>query len=302
MRSIKKNSRSFIIARETGWWSGQENRFELNTTPSAPIKGGLRAYFLAGAATPPGQEGQSRCEFALSLRVACLVAVVLSTFAAGPDPSRLPSPSASPHSSSSRPCLWYGQGRQTPHGPDCRRLHAHRRQRSPNHQRLRVPEDRRHGSSSRRVTARSSSNSPQLFNRAITRITPVPEGDTRYQDRRLLALYFDMSALNPIDRFRALDLRSDLHREGNERPGSGRALHLFRRRVRVRRDFTDDQESLIESHSTAPLPDRHRRRGRHRYRLWSEQRRVQPLQYRSPALRRCRRPSICSACSGKRNR
>ena len=37
-----------------------------------------------------------------------------------------------------------------------------------------------------------------------TRIAPVPPGDDRYQDRRLLALYFDMGSMSDADRFRAL--------------------------------------------------------------------------------------------------
>jgi hypothetical protein len=36
------------------------------------------------------------------------------------------------------------------------------------------------------------------------RITPVSPGDSRYQDRRLLALYFDMPQLGDSERFRAI--------------------------------------------------------------------------------------------------
>ena len=37
------------------------------------------------------------------------------------------------------------------------------------------------------------------------RIAPVPPGESRYQDRRLLALYFDMPALGDAERFRVTE-------------------------------------------------------------------------------------------------
>jgi VWFA-related protein len=38
-----------------------------------------------------------------------------------------------------------------------------------------------------------------------TQIAPEPPGDVRYKDRRLLALYFDMSAMSVLDQLHALD-------------------------------------------------------------------------------------------------
>ena len=46
---------------------------------------------------------------------------------------------------------------------------------------------------------------PSATTPTSTRITPSSAtGETRYQDRRLLAIYFDMSAMGEADRFRAL--------------------------------------------------------------------------------------------------
>jgi VWFA-related protein len=45
----------------------------------------------------------------------------------------------------------------------------------------------------------------KLYNRlARTQITPESPGDVRYKDHRLMALYFDMTAMRPPDQLRAL--------------------------------------------------------------------------------------------------
>src|SRR3982074_1966152 len=45
----------------------------------------------------------------------------------------------------------------------------------------------------------------KIYNRlARTQITPEVPGDVRYKDHRLLALYFDMTAMRPADQLRAL--------------------------------------------------------------------------------------------------
>ena len=82
---------------------------------------------------------------------------------------------------------------------------------------------------------------------AITRITPVPEGDTRYQDRRLLALYFDMSTLNAIDRFRALTAAQTFIEKEMKGPDLVALFTYADGSVHVRRDFTDDRSALDES-------------------------------------------------------
>jgi hypothetical protein len=82
------------------------------------------------------------------------------------------------------------------------------------------------------VVPRPVAQPPQQLAAALqppsTRITPVPEGDTRFQDRRLLAIYFDMSALDAIDRHRALTAAQAFIEKEMKGPRSRRALHLFR--------------------------------------------------------------------------
>ena len=53
---------------------------------------------------------------------------------------------------------------------------------------------------------------------AVTRLEIMPEapGDMKYRDRRLLALYFDMTAMPIPDQLRALDAAAEVHRQTNE--------------------------------------------------------------------------------------
>ena len=48
---------------------------------------------------------------------------------------------------------------------------------------------------------------------ARTQIAPEPPGSSKYRDRRLLALYFDMTAMPPPDQYRALDAAQKFIRE-----------------------------------------------------------------------------------------
>jgi VWFA-related protein len=80
---------------------------------------------------------------------------------------------------------------------------------------------------------------------ASTRIAPVPEGDNRYQDRRLLAIYFDMSALGPIDRFRALQAAQTFIEKEMKGPDLVAIFTYSDGAIRVRRDFTDDKDALV---------------------------------------------------------
>ena len=78
-----------------------------------------------------------------------------------------------------------------------------------------------------------------------TQITSAAPGDIRYRDRRLLVLYFDMTAMGGADR---------CARSGPRRSSSGRrwtvglmAVMAFQGgAVRVKQDFTDDRARLDE--------------------------------------------------------
>ena len=93
---------------------------------------------------------------------------------------------------------------------------------------------------------RSGSENITIFHKlARTQISPESPGDVRYKDRRLLALYFDMTAMPPADQARALgaakkfvqtqmtsaDLISIMRYEGGS--------------VDVLQDFTDERSRLL---------------------------------------------------------
>jgi VWFA-related protein len=81
--------------------------------------------------------------------------------------------------------------------------------------------------------------------KAVTQITPEPAGDTRYRDRRLLALYFDMTAMPIPDQLRALAAAQKFVRS-QMTPADVVALMEFSSgAVKVRQDFTADRELLL---------------------------------------------------------
>ena len=59
-----------------------------------------------------------------------------------------------------------------------------------------------------------------------TQIAPESPGDTQYKDRRLLALYFDMTAMPPQDQMRALAAAENIcpHADDRGRPGRHPAI------------------------------------------------------------------------------
>ena len=77
------------------------------------------------------------------------------------------------------------------------------------------------------------------------RIASVSPGDKRYQDRRLLALYFDMPSLGDAERFRALSAAESFIRSQMTVADLVAILTFSDGAVRVRRDFTDDRDALM---------------------------------------------------------
>ncbi len=78
-----------------------------------------------------------------------------------------------------------------------------------------------------------------------TQITAERPGDIRYQDRRLLVLYFDMTAMPPQDQLRAITAAEKFIRT-QMTPADRLAVMRFEGgAVRVASDFTDDRERLI---------------------------------------------------------
>jgi hypothetical protein len=77
-----------------------------------------------------------------------------------------------------------------------------------------------------------------------TRISPEPPGNIRYQDRRLLALYFDMTAMPPADQLRALTTAQKFIRTQMTAADRVAILRYSGGAVDVLQDFTDDHDRL----------------------------------------------------------
>jgi VWFA-related protein len=80
---------------------------------------------------------------------------------------------------------------------------------------------------------------------ARTRISPESPGKLRYQDRRLLALYFDMTAMPPSDQLRALAAAQKFIRTQMTPADRVCILRYTGGGVDVLQDFTDDRNRLL---------------------------------------------------------
>jgi VWFA-related protein len=78
-------------------------------------------------------------------------------------------------------------------------------------------------------------------------LASIPPGDTRYQDRRLLALYFDMGNMSDVDRYRALGAAQTFVSSKMSGPDLVAIITYSDGAVRVRRDFTDDRSALQQT-------------------------------------------------------
>jgi VWFA-related protein len=79
-----------------------------------------------------------------------------------------------------------------------------------------------------------------------TRILPPARGDKRFDDRRLLAFYFDMPSLGDAERFRALEAAMRFLATQMTAADLVAVLTYAEGEVRVRQDFTDDRAALQE--------------------------------------------------------
>jgi VWFA-related protein len=77
-----------------------------------------------------------------------------------------------------------------------------------------------------------------------TRIIPSTAEAARYQDRRLLAIYFDMSAMQDADRFRALGAAQTFIEKQMKGPDLVAIITYSDGAVRLRHDFTDNRDAL----------------------------------------------------------
>ncbi|HEX3877589.1 MAG TPA: VWA domain-containing protein [Rhizomicrobium sp.] len=76
-------------------------------------------------------------------------------------------------------------------------------------------------------------------------IQPETPGDLRYKDRRLMAIYFDMSAMPQSDQLRALDAAQKFVKSQMAGPDLVAIMEYTGGAVKVKQDFTDDREKLL---------------------------------------------------------
>jgi VWFA-related protein len=86
----------------------------------------------------------------------------------------------------------------------------------------------------------------KIYNRlARTQITPEVPGDVRYKDHRLLALYFDMTAMRPADQLRALAAAEKFIRAQMTTSDLVSIMRYSGGSVDVLQDFTADRNHLL---------------------------------------------------------
>lgn len=86
----------------------------------------------------------------------------------------------------------------------------------------------------------------KIYNRlAVTQISPEPPGSVRYKDRRLIAMYFDLTALPPEDKLRALEAAQKFIRTQMTPADLVSIMRYGGSSVDVLQDFTDDHNRLL---------------------------------------------------------
>jgi VWFA-related protein len=83
------------------------------------------------------------------------------------------------------------------------------------------------------------------YHLSSTQIAPEPPGSTLYKNRRLLALYFDMTALPPADQVRALTAAQNFIRTQMKPDDLVAILRYSGGGVDVLQDFTEDRTRLL---------------------------------------------------------
>jgi VWFA-related protein len=95
-------------------------------------------------------------------------------------------------------------------------------------------------------TVRSEPENIKIYDRlARTRVSPEAPGNIRYKDRRLLALYFDMTAMPPAEQLRALAAAREFIRTQMAAADLVSILRYSGGAVEVLQDFTDDHKRLL---------------------------------------------------------
>src|SRR5260370_1236648 len=86
----------------------------------------------------------------------------------------------------------------------------------------------------------------KVYNRlAVTQIAAEKPGDVRYKDRRLIAMYFDLTAMPPGDKLRALEAAQKFVRTQMTSADLVSIMRYGGGSVDVLQDFTDDHNRLL---------------------------------------------------------
>ncbi|MGH9430280.1 MAG: VWA domain-containing protein [Terriglobia bacterium] len=95
------------------------------------------------------------------------------------------------------------------------------------------------------LTPASPENIKVYYQLARTEITPEAPGSPRYKNRRLLALYFDMTAMPPADQIRALTAGQDFIKTQMGPDDLVAIMRYAGSGVDVLSDFTDNRDRLL---------------------------------------------------------
>jgi VWFA-related protein len=113
-------------------------------------------------------------------------------------------------------------------------------------QEIRFFEHQKLPDSSARPAPRTEPEHIHIYDKlGLTRIASETPGKTRYKDRRLLALYFDMTAMPPSDQSRALSAAQKFIRTQMTSADLLAILRYSGGAVNVLQDFTDDRDRLL---------------------------------------------------------
>ena len=88
-----------------------------------------------------------------------------------------------------------------------------------------------------------------------TQITPPPPGDSRYRNRRLLVLFFDLMNVSPADQLRAFTAADKFIRTQMKTPDLVAIMSFAAGSVKVLQDFTNDQDALFAVLQKLIYPD-----------------------------------------------
>src|ERR1700722_2639260 len=96
------------------------------------------------------------------------------------------------------------------------------------------------------VAAKPAPENVRVYNRlAVTQIAPEKPGDVRYKNKRLISIYFDLTAMPPDDKVRALEAAEKFIRTQMTSADLVSIMRYGGGSVDVLQDFTDDHNRLL---------------------------------------------------------